>query len=201
MAYLPGFEHGIFISYSHVDDQDGWVELFQQESKAGNGWAAVLVETHLKDQLHALELGRALTERKIRLHLHSEGDEPVKSVGICEETLKRVRVDRLNEEIENVRMQIESCVSESQQASETTKILEKQAGFTSDPLQRLSLEQEHKLTLARIEECKRREQRLRERETQLNGQIQTEQSALNDVKDKMNSLERSLEVNQNSRRK
>jgi chromosome segregation ATPase len=111
------------------------------------------------------------------------------------------RVDHLNEEIENVRVQIESCVSESQQASETAKILEKQAGFTSDPLQRLSLEQEHKLTLARIEECKRREQRLRERETQLNGQIQTEQSALNDVKDRMNSLERSLEVNQNSRRK
>ena len=27
MAYLPGFEHDIFISYSHVDDQDGWVDF------------------------------------------------------------------------------------------------------------------------------------------------------------------------------
>jgi hypothetical protein len=31
MAYLLGFEHDIFISYSHVDDQDGWVELFQNQ--------------------------------------------------------------------------------------------------------------------------------------------------------------------------
>ena len=30
MAYLPGFSHDIFISYAHVDDQDGWVEVFQQ---------------------------------------------------------------------------------------------------------------------------------------------------------------------------
>jgi len=69
------------------------LEQSKQESANGNGAAAVLLETHLKDQLHALELGRALTERRIRLHLHSEGDEPVKSVGIFEETLKRV--DRL----------------------------------------------------------------------------------------------------------
>ncbi|MGH9846152.1 MAG: toll/interleukin-1 receptor domain-containing protein [Blastocatellia bacterium] len=31
MAYLPGFSHDIFISYAHVDDQDGWVEVFQQK--------------------------------------------------------------------------------------------------------------------------------------------------------------------------
>jgi hypothetical protein len=31
MAYLPGFDYDIFISYSHVDDQDNWVELFQQQ--------------------------------------------------------------------------------------------------------------------------------------------------------------------------
>src|SRR5262245_16281042 len=31
MAYLPGFEHDIFISYSHVDDLDGWVEVFQKQ--------------------------------------------------------------------------------------------------------------------------------------------------------------------------
>src|SRR5262245_54174170 len=28
MVYLTGFENDIFISYSHVDDQDGWVEVF-----------------------------------------------------------------------------------------------------------------------------------------------------------------------------
>src|SRR5262245_66040453 len=31
MAYLPGFENDIFISYSHVDDQDGWVGVFQKQ--------------------------------------------------------------------------------------------------------------------------------------------------------------------------
>src|SRR5262245_59862635 len=30
MAYLPGFEHDIFISYAHVDNQDGWVEVFEK---------------------------------------------------------------------------------------------------------------------------------------------------------------------------
>ncbi len=30
MAYLDGFDHDIFISFAHVDNQDGWVDVFQQ---------------------------------------------------------------------------------------------------------------------------------------------------------------------------
>ncbi len=31
MAYLDDFDHDIFISFAHVDNQDGWVEVFQQQ--------------------------------------------------------------------------------------------------------------------------------------------------------------------------
>ena len=30
MAYLDGFDHDIFISFAHVDNQDGWVSVFHQ---------------------------------------------------------------------------------------------------------------------------------------------------------------------------
>jgi len=35
MAYLPGFEYDIFISYARVDDQDGWVDVFQKQLEVG----------------------------------------------------------------------------------------------------------------------------------------------------------------------
>jgi hypothetical protein len=69
------------------------LDELKRESAAKNDDSAVLLETHLKDQLHAFDLGRTLTELKIRLHLHSEGDEPGAGVGAFEDSLKKV--DRL----------------------------------------------------------------------------------------------------------
>jgi hypothetical protein len=31
MAYLPGFEHDIFISYVHDNNQDGWVTRLRHD--------------------------------------------------------------------------------------------------------------------------------------------------------------------------
>jgi hypothetical protein len=69
------------------------LDELKQESVAKNGDSAVLLETHLKDQLHAFDLGRTLTELNIRLHLHSEGDEPGAGVRAFEDSLRKV--DRL----------------------------------------------------------------------------------------------------------
>jgi TIR domain len=69
------------------------LDELKQESAAKSDDSAVLLETHLKDQLHAFDLGRSLTELNIRLHLHSEGDEPGASVRAFEESLRKV--DRL----------------------------------------------------------------------------------------------------------
>jgi len=69
------------------------LEELEQESAAKDDASAVLLETHLKDQLHAFDLGRTLTELRIRLHLHSEGNEPGGSVRAFEESLRKV--DRL----------------------------------------------------------------------------------------------------------
>jgi hypothetical protein len=66
------------------------LDELKQESAAKSDDSAVLLETHLKDQLHAFDLGRTLTELKIRLHLHSEGDEPGGSVRAFEESLRKV---------------------------------------------------------------------------------------------------------------
>ncbi len=66
------------------------LDELKQESAAKSDDSAVLLETHLKDQLHAFDLGRTLTELKIRLHLHSEGGEPGGSVRAFEESLRKV---------------------------------------------------------------------------------------------------------------
>ncbi len=31
MAFVPGVEHDVFISYAHVDNQEGWVDAFQRQ--------------------------------------------------------------------------------------------------------------------------------------------------------------------------
>ncbi|HEU0185342.1 MAG TPA: toll/interleukin-1 receptor domain-containing protein [Blastocatellia bacterium] len=69
------------------------LDELKQESSAKSDDSAVLLETHLKDQLHAFDLGKTLTELNIRLHLHSEANEPGAGVKAFEESLRKV--DRL----------------------------------------------------------------------------------------------------------
>jgi hypothetical protein len=52
--------------------------------------AATLVDTHLKDQLHALRLGQFLLEKCIQPYINPEEDDPQKNMKVLEERLKQV---------------------------------------------------------------------------------------------------------------
>ena len=52
--------------------------------------SAALVDTHFRDQLHALELIRFLTEKNIQPYINPEEDDPRKNMKILEERLKQV---------------------------------------------------------------------------------------------------------------
>jgi len=107
---------------------------------------------------------------------------------------QQTRVDKLSDDRENVLMQLEASAAEAQQIDESTKSLEKLMGNESDASLRITIERDYKSALIRTEDHKRREQRLREREVQLNQLIQTEQAALTELKEKMQAVEQSLET-------
>ena len=52
--------------------------------------AAALLDTHLKDQLHAYELSRFLLERHVQPYINPEEDDPRKNLKLFEERLKQV---------------------------------------------------------------------------------------------------------------
>jgi hypothetical protein len=54
--------------------------------------SAALLDTHLKDQLHALDLSRFLLERSVISYINPEGDNPQKNIKLFQEMLKRVSV-------------------------------------------------------------------------------------------------------------
>lgn len=51
---------------------------------------AALVDTHLKDQLHAYRLGQFLIEKSIQPYINPEEDDPQKNMKVLEERLKQV---------------------------------------------------------------------------------------------------------------
>jgi len=52
--------------------------------------AAALVDTHLKDQLHAFRLGEFLMQKCIQPYINPEEDDPQKNMKVLEERLKQV---------------------------------------------------------------------------------------------------------------
>jgi hypothetical protein len=52
--------------------------------------SAALVDTHFKDQLHALDLIRYLSDRNVQPFINPEEDDPRKNIRILEERLKQV---------------------------------------------------------------------------------------------------------------
>ena len=53
---------------------------------------AVLLDTHIKDQLYALELGRYFVENNIQPYINPQEDDPNKNIDILEARLKQVNV-------------------------------------------------------------------------------------------------------------
>jgi hypothetical protein len=54
--------------------------------------SAALLDTHLKDQLHAWDLSRFILQRQMRAFINPEEDDPQKNASLFQEMLKRVNV-------------------------------------------------------------------------------------------------------------
>lgn len=120
--------------------------------------------------------------------------------------LERIRiqqdnVDRIQGEIASIDAQSEASASEMQQVEESAKALERLLGMENDPAKRIGLEMERKNALQRLEEGKKREARLRDREAQLNTALTAEKAVLAELKSKVEEIDRSLENQTAPRRK
>lgn len=61
-----------------------------QSATDDDTFSAALLDTHLKDQLHALELSKYLLERNVTPYVNPEADDPSKNIRVLEERLKQV---------------------------------------------------------------------------------------------------------------
>jgi hypothetical protein len=107
--------------------------------------------------------------------------------------IQQASVERLQGEIDGVEANSEINTTELQQVDESARTLERLVNSEPDPSRRVALEMERKNALLRVEECKKRELRLRERQAQLNASIHTEKAVLADLKGKVDEIDRSLE--------
>jgi hypothetical protein len=66
------------------------LDQLKQTAQSPKELSAVLLDTHLKDQLHALDLSRFFLEHDVQPYINPEADDPTRNVKILEERLKQV---------------------------------------------------------------------------------------------------------------
>ena len=64
----------------------------QRAASARDTVGATLLDTHLKDQIHAFELGQYLLKRKVETLINPQEDDPEKNLAIFTERLKKVAI-------------------------------------------------------------------------------------------------------------
>jgi chromosome segregation ATPase len=106
--------------------------------------------------------------------------------------LQRSRLDVLLREVESVRAQRDSVREALAQAGDRFKELEEQTGHASDAALRARFERQLGLSKQVLNAHARREEQLRERDAQLNAQLQAEQAKLGELEDQLANLEREL---------
>jgi hypothetical protein len=110
-------------------------------------------------------------------------------------TLERIRwqqprVDRLNEKLEKVRVEIAELRSRQASAQEDLKYIENELRKETDPGKRRELEQ----SLLMIKRQPEGLVQLEQQESQLLAQLQPEQARLNELNDRLDAAQKELEV-------
>lgn len=114
--------------------------------------------------------------------------------------LQQTIIERLNDEYSGIQSQIDSNEDQTRQMEETAKNLERSFSSEADPLRRSEMDREYKALVSNTDQTKQRTQKLHERAVQLNGFLQAERAKLNELKDALDSLDRSI-TNQQQERK
>ena len=118
-------------------------------------------------------------------------------------TLQRMQlqhdsVSRASRELEDVRNRLAKSVAEEAEVSVQIRGVEARAAREQDAGRRKGLEDEVKVIKSLMEQNldQQRNSQLRARESEMAGRLQTEEAKLNELNDRLNSLERMLEAPQ-----
>ncbi|HZS07057.1 MAG TPA: hypothetical protein VFD58_19630 [Blastocatellia bacterium] len=108
--------------------------------------------------------------------------------------LQQQRVDRLNEKLDVVRREIVNLQGDKSGFLEESRRVETRLSQESDPNRRRELENVQQHLKAKAEWLPERESQLRETESQLISQLQVEQAKLNELNDRLDALQKELEI-------
>ena len=103
-------------------------------------------------------------------------------------------VNQLTSQLDNIRESFPDSKTRQQWIGERIKDLEKGLNQESDPARRGQLEREYKEAKFEAERITQWDQQQRERETQVVARMQIEQAKLSELNDRLEALERELEI-------
>jgi chromosome segregation ATPase len=107
--------------------------------------------------------------------------------------VQQERVERLTRDLENIRDQIGETKLQQLKSAETLREVETQLSREQISARRNDLLLQQRLLRFEVEKFNQQEQRLRDREAQMAAQVRIEQSRLDELTDKLDTLERDLE--------
>lgn len=107
--------------------------------------------------------------------------------------IQQDRVDRLARELEGVRREISEQGGWLARLPERLKDLENQLNVETNPTRRAQIETEYKDHKFSLEQTTKRAEQRREREAELGKQLQAEQLKLNELNDRLETLDREIE--------
>lgn len=117
---------------------------------------------------------------------------PRMQVALTRFQMQQARVDRLNEELQNFRSQLESNVANRDQLEKALRELENQTAAVA-PGQRTRVEEQKRIFKLQLEEQSANVQEQRSKEIELSSQVQKERAVLSDLTERLNAIEKALQ--------
>jgi chromosome segregation ATPase len=108
--------------------------------------------------------------------------------------LQQQRVDRLSEKLETVRTKISETKSHQANLKDQIEQMEEAIAKVPDPNRRRELERDLRNWKRGLEQILQQESQAREEEARLTGQLQIEQANLNELNERLDELQKELEV-------
>ena len=108
--------------------------------------------------------------------------------------LQQEKVGRAAQQLDELRRDLERMRLDQLKIQQRVQAMENQAGQAVDPGQRRDLEEVVKMSKLEAEQNEKGLQQMQAREGELTGQLQTEQSRLTELNDRLDQIERALNV-------
>ncbi len=133
--------------------------------------------------------------RQLRLVLERSAQiAPRIQIAVERLKLQQEKAGRTAQQLEELRRDLDRMRSEQSKIQQRVQALESQAGQAVDPGQRRDLEEGVKMSKLEAEQIEKTLQQMQAREGELTGQLQTEQNRLTELNDRLDQIERALNV-------